>query len=75
MSGKAKFKGGASAAIHASAKALHKVGAIDDRTMRGFDARHRSSPDWDRGKTAEAACGDDEALRATGDPSSAPKEA
>ena len=31
------FKGDAFAAIHASAKALHKVGAIDKSTMRSFD--------------------------------------
>ncbi len=31
------FKSDAFAAVHASAKALHKVGAIDKATMRDFD--------------------------------------
>jgi len=35
---KRAFKSDAFAAIHASAKALHKVGAIDKATMRDFDA-------------------------------------
>jgi len=34
---KPKFKSDAFAAIHASASALHKVGAIDKTTMREFD--------------------------------------
>lgn len=38
MTTKAKFKSDAFAAIHASAVALHKVGAIDRTTMREFDA-------------------------------------
>lgn len=33
----AKYKSDAFAAIHASASALHKVGAIDKATMRDFD--------------------------------------
>jgi putative transcriptional regulator len=32
-----KFKSDAFAAIHSSASALHKVGAIDKATMRNFD--------------------------------------
>lgn len=35
---KKTFKSEAFAAIHASATALHKVGAIDKATMRDFDA-------------------------------------
>jgi putative transcriptional regulator len=35
---KRKFKSDAFGAIHASAAALHKVGAIDKATMRDFDA-------------------------------------
>jgi putative transcriptional regulator len=35
---KKTFKSNAFAAIHASATALHKVGAIDKATMRNFDA-------------------------------------
>jgi putative transcriptional regulator len=34
---KSKYKSDAFAAIHASASALHKVGAIDKATMRDFD--------------------------------------
>ncbi len=34
---KNNHKSDAFAAIHASARALHKVGAIDKGTMRGFD--------------------------------------
>ncbi len=34
---KTTYKSEAFAAIHASAKALHKVGAIDKATMRDFD--------------------------------------
>jgi putative transcriptional regulator len=37
MAHKRKFKSDAFEAIHASATALHKVGAIDKTTMRGFD--------------------------------------
>jgi putative transcriptional regulator len=39
---KKTFKSDAFAAIHASAKALHKVGAIDKATMRDFDERSLS---------------------------------
>ena len=39
------FKPGASEAIHASAKALFKVGAIDKLTMRGFDESCLVNPD------------------------------
>ena len=35
---KRKFKSGAFEAIHTSAVALHKVGAIDKATMKDFDA-------------------------------------
>jgi putative transcriptional regulator len=34
---KAKYKSDAFEAIHASASAMHKVGAIDKATMRSFD--------------------------------------
>jgi putative transcriptional regulator len=37
MMKKNTFNSDAFAAIHASAKALHKVGAIDKATMRDFD--------------------------------------
>jgi len=37
MATKAKFKSDAFEAVHASASALHKVGAIDKATMREFD--------------------------------------
>lgn len=37
MSSKAKFKSDAYEAIHASALALCKVGAIDKTTMRSFE--------------------------------------
>jgi putative transcriptional regulator len=37
MTAKPKFKSDAFAAIHASAAALQKVGAIDQTTMRQFD--------------------------------------
>lgn len=40
MTTKRKFKSDFSEAIHSSATALHKVGAIDKATMRDFDARH-----------------------------------
>lgn len=38
MTTKSKFKSDALKAIHTSAAALHKVGAIDKSTMREFDA-------------------------------------
>lgn len=41
---KSKYKSDAFAAIHASARALHKVGAIDKSTMRDFDASCLSVP-------------------------------
>ena len=41
---KSKYKSDAFAAIHASASALHKVGAIDKATMRDFDESHLSEP-------------------------------
>lgn len=37
MTARRKFKSDAFEAIHASAAALHKVGAIDQTTMRQFD--------------------------------------
>lgn len=40
----AKYKSDAFAAIHASAKALRKVGAIDKATMRDFDETCLSVP-------------------------------
>lgn len=44
MARKTKFKSGAFEAIHASAAALHKVGAIDKATMRSFDESCLSVP-------------------------------
>ena len=44
MTAKTKFKSDLSEAIHSSATALHKVGAIDKATMRDFDARHLVVP-------------------------------
>ncbi len=44
MMSKADTKSDAFAAIHASAKAMHKVGAIDKATMRDFDATCLSVP-------------------------------
>jgi putative transcriptional regulator len=44
MAKKTKFKSDISEAIHSSASALHRVGAIDKSTMRGFDARHLAVP-------------------------------
>ena len=41
---KSKYNSDAFAAIHASAKALHKVGAIDKATMRDFDASCLAMP-------------------------------
>ncbi len=38
MAMKRKFKSDAFEAIHSSASALHKVGALDKATMRSFDA-------------------------------------
>jgi putative transcriptional regulator len=40
---KKTYKSDAFAAIHASATALHKVGAIDKATMRDFDAASLSA--------------------------------
>lgn len=44
MATKRKFKSDAFAAIHASAIALQKVGAIDQTTMRQFDASCLTTP-------------------------------
>ena len=44
MAAKRKFKSEAFEAIHSSASALHKVGAIDQTTMRSFDASCLGSP-------------------------------
>lgn len=44
MSSKVKFKTDAFEAIHASASALHKVGAMDKATMRSFDESCLSTP-------------------------------
>jgi putative transcriptional regulator len=41
---KRSYKSDAFAAIHASARALHKVGAIDKATMRDFDASCLAAP-------------------------------
>lgn len=45
MAARRKFKGGAFEAIHESASALRKVGAIDKQTMRHFDEACLSVPD------------------------------
>ena len=44
MASSRKFKSDMSEAIHSSAAALHKVGALDKATMRDFDARHLAIP-------------------------------
>ncbi|MDD5030213.1 MAG: DNA-binding transcriptional regulator [Rhodoferax sp.] len=44
MTTKTKFKSDAFAAIHASATALKKIGAIDITTMRQFDASCLATP-------------------------------
>lgn len=44
MASNHKFKSDLSASLHSSAAALHKVGALDKATMRGFDARHLVMP-------------------------------
>jgi putative transcriptional regulator len=40
MVAKSKFKSDVSEAMHATASALHKVGALDPQTMQAFDLRH-----------------------------------
>ena len=42
--GRDKYRSDAFATIHASAMALHKVGAVDKATMRDFDASCVSTP-------------------------------
>ena len=44
MTGKPKFKTDAFEAIHESASALHRIGAIDKATMREFDETCLSVP-------------------------------
>ena len=44
MAAKRKFKSEAFEAIHSSASALHRVGAIDQTTLRSFDASCVASP-------------------------------
>ena len=44
MATKRKFKSDLSEAIHSSAAALHKVGAVDKATMRHFDASCLAAP-------------------------------
>lgn len=44
MATRRKFKSDAFEAIHSSAAALHKVGAISKETMRNFDASGLSVP-------------------------------
>ena len=44
MPAKPKFKSDAFEAIHSSAQALLRVGAIDKATMRGFDASCLAAP-------------------------------
>ena len=40
MKTKTRYRGDLSEALHSSAVALHKVGAIGKATMRDFDVRH-----------------------------------
>jgi putative transcriptional regulator len=44
MATRRKFKSDAFEAIHSSATALHKVGAIDKTTMKGFDEACLTAP-------------------------------
>ena len=44
MAKKTKFKSGAFEAIHSSASAMYKVGAIDKTTMRSFDTSCLAAP-------------------------------
>ncbi|MBQ0711290.1 MULTISPECIES: DNA-binding transcriptional regulator [unclassified Ochrobactrum] len=44
MPRKAEYRSDISEAIHSSASALHRVGALDKATMRDFDARHLVMP-------------------------------
>ena len=44
MATKRKFKAKAFEAIHSSASALYKVGAIDKTTMRSFDSSCLATP-------------------------------
>ncbi len=44
MATKRKFKSDAFEAIHSSASAMYKVGAIDKATMRSFDASCFATP-------------------------------
>lgn len=44
MPTKSKYKSDAYEAIHASARALHAVGAVNKTTMRGFDVACLSTP-------------------------------
>ena len=45
MTRRSTFKSDALAAIHASATALRKIGAIDQTTMREFDASYLVAPE------------------------------
>jgi putative transcriptional regulator len=44
MAAKRKFKTDAFEAIHTSASAMYKVGAIDKETMRSFDSSFLAAP-------------------------------
>lgn len=44
MAKSTKYRSDAFEAIHASAEALHKIGAIDKETMRSFDESCLASP-------------------------------
>ena len=44
MTAKRKYRSDISEALHSSATALHKVGAMDKATMRDFDTRHLDVP-------------------------------
>jgi putative transcriptional regulator len=46
-----KYKGDVFEALHSSASALHRVGAMDDQTMRNFDVACIESPaPWSKTK-------------------------
>ncbi len=44
MTSKKKHKSDISEALHSAAMSLHKVGALDKKTMRDFDMRHLEVP-------------------------------
>jgi putative transcriptional regulator len=54
MTTKPRFKSDALAAIHTSATALQKVGAINQTTMRKFDASCLATVETSRARTRRA---------------------